>query len=218
MEKFLKFELPDTWRIFRPVCEFGQKTVAPLVRLQFFHGRIYRVLDIQVCEYEDGADGPIKALTVFLQHPDLEDANGFGFLAEHFNLKPHRTQRTRKSVPGIPTGSVYVGRPSQWGNPAAIGEWFGGAFMANNLVAVSKFYDECKLMATSEPEKFVKWLTPLVDRNLCCWCKIGEPCHADILLALSKHLKPIINDADFRTLIPASVRTWPEISCIIVQI
>lgn len=216
MAEFLKFKPIDTWRTFRPARMFGETQTPTPIRVQFIHGQMYQVADVRVCEYEDGAEGTITALVVFLKHPDTDNVAGFGFLADDFDLAPHRTQRTRKSVPGIPPGSVYVGRPSQWGNPAAIGEWFDGSLVTNNLVAVSAFYDHCKTMATNEPETFAKWLRPLIDRNVCCWCNTGEPCHGDVLLALAKHLKPIINDADFRTLIPASVKTWPEISCIIV--
>lgn len=127
-----------------------------------------------------------------------------------------RTQRSRQTRPGIPVGSVYVGRPSQWGNPAVVGGWFKYEFIANRYLAVSRFYDHCKLMAETDPETFADWLRPLIDKDLCCWCPLGEPCHADILLALARILKPILSDPDFRTLIPLSVKTWPEISCIIV--
>jgi len=127
-----------------------------------------------------------------------------------------RTQRSRQITPGIPAGSVYVGRPSQWGNPAKIGEWFKNHFVNSRYVAVSMFYDHCKALAEAEPETFADWLRPLIGRDLCCWCPVGEPCHGDILLALCRHLEPILNDPDFRTLIPESVQTWPEISCIIV--
>lgn len=137
-------------------------------------------------------------------------------MAEHFEITPHRTQRTRKSTPSIPVGSVYVGRPTQWGNPAVIGEWFKFEYVHDNRVAVSMFYEHCKTLALAEPEQFAEWLKPLVDRNLCCWCSPGDACHADVLLALARHLKPILNDPNFRTLIPASVKTWPEFSCIIV--
>ena len=28
-------------------------------------------------------------------------------------------------------------------------------------------------------------LEPLRNKNLACWCRLGEPCHADVLLDLS---------------------------------
>jgi hypothetical protein len=28
-------------------------------------------------------------------------------------------------------------------------------------------------------------LLPLRGKNLACWCKLGEPCHADVLLELA---------------------------------
>ena len=30
-----------------------------------------------------------------------------------------------------------------------------------------------------------KWLDELRGKDLACWCKIGEPCHADILIELA---------------------------------
>lgn len=130
-------------------------------------------------------------------------------------MNPARTQRTRKSKPGIPVGSVYVGRPSQWGNPAMIGEWNNGTFVKNNFVAVAMFYEYLKTMAATDPESFVEYMTPLVDRDLCCWCNPNDPCHGDILLAIVRHVKTLLFDADFRTKIPASIVSWPEISCIV---
>ncbi len=127
-----------------------------------------------------------------------------------------RTQLTRKASPGIPQGSVYVGRPTQWGNPAVIGKYYDHQFIHDNRVAVTVFYDHCKRMATEEPERFASWLLPLIDRDLCCWCGPKDCCHATVLLTLCRHLKPILSDPNFRTLIPQSVASWPEISCIII--
>lgn len=212
----VKFQLPDTWRTHRPPRMFGESKLPDPIRVQFIHGTMYPIADVRVCAYHDGHDGDTSALTLFLEHPDAPPGTGFGFMAEHFDITPRRTQRTRKSTPGIPAGSVYVGRPTQWGNPAVIGGWFKFERVHDNRVAVSMFYDHCKNLALAEPEQFAEWLKPLIDRNLCCWCSPGDACHADVLLALARHLKPILNAPDFRTLIPVSVKTWPEISCIIV--
>lgn len=127
-----------------------------------------------------------------------------------------RTQRTRQRTPGIPPGSVYVGRPTQWGNPAVIGEYFNGSLIRANFDAVAAFYDHCKRMALNNPVAFRDWLFPLIDRNVCCWCSTDEPCHGDILIALTRHLKTILEIRDDGTLIRASVKNWPNISDIIV--
>jgi hypothetical protein len=69
---------------------------------------------------------------------------------------------------------VYVGRPSQWGNPYVIGK------DGNRVEVIARFraYAERRLQA--EPE----WLKPLVGRDLVCWCA-PEGCHADVLIQLA---------------------------------
>lgn len=129
---------------------------------------------------------------------------------------PYRTQRTRTSKPGIPQGSVYIGRPSQWGNPAIVGRFFEGTQVNNRYLAVSLFYDHCKRFARTDPEGFSKWVLPLIDRDVCCWCPIGEPCHGDILLYLARRIKPILEKSQFRTLISADVEDWPDLSGVIL--
>ena len=127
-----------------------------------------------------------------------------------------RTQRSRTKKPGIPLGSVYVGRPSQWGNPAIVGTWHNQEFVSNRLLAVSMFYEFCKEKAAADGAAFGAWLLPLVDRDLCCWCPVTEPCHGDILIHLARYLKPILEKSDFGTLIEQSVKDWPGLSGIIV--
>lgn len=35
------------------------------------------------------------------------------------------------------------------------------------------------------PAHLTQELTELRGKNLACWCKIGNPCHADVLLELA---------------------------------
>lgn len=192
------------------------------VDLTFVAGRWYRVAYRKEMAVQIDTPRPEPREFLFLEHPTLPGvAIGFRrdtFLNPAWKMEriPQRTQRKRSSSPGIPPGSVYVGRPSQWGNPAVIGDFHKLQFVATRHIAVAMFYDHCKDMATNDPEGFVAWLKPLIGRDLCCWCPPDEPCHADILIAIARHLKDVIDDPDFRTLIPAGVPNWPEISCIIV--
>lgn len=123
-----------------------------------------------------------------------------------------RTQRTRKTKPGIPIGSVYVGRPSRWGNQYKVGEWHPTGIIHSSLCAVELYYQYLKNLAIYKPNQIVILLVPILDRNLCCWCKPDNYCHADILIALAAHLKDILLSADYGTLIPQSVESWPKIS------
>jgi hypothetical protein len=74
----------------------------------------------------------------------------------------------------MPEGAVYVGRGSRWGNP-----WpFGTAACPLPEDAVANYraeIDRCGVPA----------LHLLRGRDLCCWCPLDQPCHADVLLDLA---------------------------------
>lgn len=94
---------------------------------------------------------------------------------------PNRLQMRRTKGWRKPEGAVYVGRPSKWGNPFRVGAphpkhgWpmsaqeAVGAF--RNLFLGSADLTEC--------------LEELRGRDLACWCPVGRPCHADVLLELA---------------------------------
>lgn len=46
---------------------------------------------------------------------------------------------------------------------------------------VQRFRVYAEARAKAEPD----WLAPLKGRDLVCWCKPGEACHADVLLELA---------------------------------
>ena len=109
------------------------------------------------------------------------------------SIVPKRVQRSRQSKPGIPEGAVNCTRPTQWGNPAKIGEWYklprksqllgeGSIFIKDNRTAVAAFYEYCTEFAERDPYGFAAWLRPLYGRDLCCWCNSEQICHTDILL------------------------------------
>lgn len=67
---------------------------------------------------------------------------------------------------------VYIGRPSKWGNPFAVGK-------DGTREEVIHKYKEYIL---SKPE-LLKDLNELRDKVLGCWCK-PKACHGDILVLL----------------------------------
>jgi len=85
---------------------------------------------------------------------------------------PHRIQRTRSRGWRCPPWAVYVGRPTRWGNSFKIGV---DADCADVLVK----YREFLMKRLSEGPDF---LQPLRGKALACFCNLGPPCHADILL------------------------------------
>ena len=73
---------------------------------------------------------------------------------------------------------VYVGRPSKWQN-LNLSELWG----AEGAVEMYRVHVEAA--REFDPEAFEEWIAPLRGKNLCCWCAIGSPCHADVLLELA---------------------------------
>jgi hypothetical protein len=76
----------------------------------------------------------------------------------------------------MPSDSVYVGRPSRWGNPFPIG------------VAPGRYTGEASLrlfrMYAGDSRRGADWLEPLRGKTLVCWCPLDRLCHADVLAEL----------------------------------
>lgn len=68
---------------------------------------------------------------------------------------------------------VYVGRPTQWGNPYLIG-------LHGTREQVIQMYKEYILTQ----EDLIKDLKLLKDKRLGCWCK-PQACHGDVLAELA---------------------------------
>jgi hypothetical protein len=80
-----------------------------------------------------------------------------------------RVQFSRRKGWKMPPDTVYVGRPSPWGN------------YERDLEAYRRYAAE---RAARDPD----WLKPLINKNLACWCPPGQPCHSEILLDLVNNL------------------------------
>ena len=97
---------------------------------------------------------------------------------------PRRIQRKRIRCWAMPPNTVYVGRPTRYGNPFTVGE---ENFDTGQIVTLEKcleyyrFYLERRYQGAALKE----FLAPLRGKDLACWCKEGDPCHADILLELA---------------------------------
>lgn len=89
---------------------------------------------------------------------------------------PKRIQLKRTKGWRKPANTVVVSRPSKWGNPFSI-ETYG------RELAVEKYRQELKRsIAGGEID-----LVELRGKNLACWCKLNEACHADVLLELANN-------------------------------
>jgi hypothetical protein len=80
-------------------------------------------------------------------------------------------QKLSLAVNGRP--AVNVARPSRWGNSFRIAEW-------GREDAVAHFAKNLKDAGASHVD-----FSFLRGKNLACWCAVGGPCHADVLLELA---------------------------------
>jgi len=118
-------------------------------------------------------------------------------------LAPVRFQRSRAKGYKTPENTVYVGRPTKFGNPFKLtpdgwimcysinrnilDHWIywsaAGGFDLSDIVDLYEQWIKGELKQSCLP-------TPpdysiLKGRNLSCFCSLNKPCHADVLLRLS---------------------------------
>lgn len=74
----------------------------------------------------------------------------------------------------MPLGSIYVGRPTSWGNPFIIGP------DGNRAEVIEKF----RVYISTRPDFQTAIKAELQGKDLICWCA-PLPCHADVLLEIA---------------------------------
>lgn len=74
---------------------------------------------------------------------------------------------------------IYIGRPSEWGNPFVIGK------DGDREYVILKY----KLWLNTQPQ-LLRQVHTLKGKTLGCWCDTGQKCHGDILsnLSVSKYV------------------------------
>jgi hypothetical protein len=90
----------------------------------------------------------------------------------------------------MPANTVYVGRPTKWGNIFIFGqarkrdgetpESFTSAPMTAEE-CVAEFRKLVEFTLRQNP----RFLEPLRGKDLACWCPLDQRCHADVLLELA---------------------------------
>ena len=106
--------------------------------------------------------------------------------------KPQRIQLKRTKGWKMPPNTVKVTRPGKWGNQFKIGETFqaiddGGnvdEFVCNSAAEAVECYQNY-INSQFGMDLFDEAQRELRGKNLACWCRHGEPCHADVLLAIA---------------------------------
>lgn len=100
---------------------------------------------------------------------------------------PKRIQLRRTKGWKKPENAVVVSRPSVWGNPFFIGAELnmkGDMFMIPVRDAATSLALYRSWIFTQDVLR-VKAVEFLRGRDLCCWCPLEKPCHADILLEIA---------------------------------
>ena len=113
---------------------------------------------------------------------------------------PVRIQRRRTRGWKMPSNTVYVGRPTKWGNDLQIGDKPGCGGMVNcpclAPCAGATAEDCVQFYRDTRGQEW--WFKPeeleqIRGKNLACWCPLisqGKyvPCHADVLLSIANEI------------------------------
>lgn len=96
--------------------------------------------------------------------------------------RPVRIQQQRVAGWTTPGEAIRVGRGAEWGNP----------WRAGDLLPLPGCDGSIRVTATLAVDLYAAWVTErgwldlaveeLAGYDLVCWCRIGEPCHADWLV------------------------------------
>lgn len=114
---------------------------------------------------------------------------------------PKRIQRKRSKGWKMPENTVYVGRPTAFGNPFPV-DCYGQAGATDRFRRWAT--GNMSAIEMSQSSRNDRWSVPglnislvtirtwmcddiaeLRGKNLACWCALDQPCHADVLLELA---------------------------------
>ena len=108
---------------------------------------------------------------------DTSGERGGGWL-ERVVSQPVRIQLSRKKGWRLPPNTLNVARPSRYGNPHRIGFCPVCGVTHTRDEAVAEFEAELSQLSANHFEA-------MRGKNLACWCKLNDRCHADVLLRLA---------------------------------
>jgi hypothetical protein len=113
-----------------------------------------------------------------------------------------RIQRKRTKGWKMPDGAVSATRPGKFGNPFRVGGYFkignGGSgftylecllpeYLTADFVEVETVEQAVEMFREYRRRYPIKPidLSELRGKNLACWCRLDQPCHADVLLEIA---------------------------------
>jgi hypothetical protein len=107
-------------------------------------------------------------------------------------MSPQRVQRKRTKGWRMPENTVSVCRPGRWGNPWRVGStaWTIGAGgyidrEPHGPLTAEECIESFRHGIEHHLEGVPDYLAELRGKDLACWCRLDQPCHADVLLELA---------------------------------
>lgn len=93
-----------------------------------------------------------------------------------------RVQRKRVKGWRMPPNTVYVGRPTKYGNPFKVTRKDGSIYREGALRMYERHLEN---QLIKDPH----FLDAVRGKDLACWCPLNKPCHADVLLEFLKKME-----------------------------
>lgn len=121
--------------------------------------------------------------------------------------KPYRIQLSREANWRLPPNTVKVDRSTRHANPYRSRD-------AQKAVEAYRNWWQNRLEAPSR-RWALRQLEKLRGKNLACWCKLDEACHADVLLELANRDNVTAGAPDagqYSFLASEPEEQWPNIS------
>ncbi|HEY3559693.1 MAG TPA: DUF4326 domain-containing protein [Kribbella sp.] len=112
-------------------------------------------------------------------------------------VSPQRIQRKRTKGWRMPDGAKYVGRGADWGNPYVVGNMVtittpsiynskpGEQYLYATEITREFAVMLYRVWVESRPSLVEQIRRELGGKDLACWCRLDQPCHADVLLEIA---------------------------------
>lgn len=99
------------------------------------------------------------------------------------DAKVSRIQRQRTKGWRMPPNTVSVTRPGRYGNPYTAKQAREAGYKGSEAEIAQMCVDEFR----RQMPDFAKaaYRQELRGKNLACWCRLDQPCHADVLLEIA---------------------------------
>jgi hypothetical protein len=111
-------------------------------------------------------------------------------------MEPQRIQRKRAKGWKMPENTVYVGRPTKWGNPFRADvkrvDPHNGYLNSDEAVEAFRSWIQARDGDAERAGRShgngptsARIKAELRGKNLACFCPLDQPCHADVLLEIA---------------------------------